>query len=182
MEQAQAATLRLADRLEVRASTLLALHRSDRLTLGEFRTGVALDVARTNTAVVQLSDVAVAQEATRQRGERVRPLGLRPTAEQIDHDRIRADVDRILAERPAVDDLAASQEARLRRLARSEPLLTAAATVHTAMERHGATGWTRLVDRDPCPVCRGWADGVTRAATVRMARHLGCGCIQQPVF
>jgi hypothetical protein len=60
--------------------------------------------------------------------------------------------------------------------------VTVANGVQAAMAGHAATGWVRQLDADPCPACRGWADGQVRPVSTRMARHPGCGCIQAPVF
>lgn len=182
MRNAQAASLRLADRTEDRLAALWRLYDDGNITLPEFKTLSAQTVTQANTAATQLADVAVAAEATRARGETVALAGLRPNEAQLDETRVRRDIDRILADTPDVGDLAVSREAALRRLGRSEPLLTTATAVQAAMAHHDASGWVRELDADPCKLCQGWADGVVRSIDTAMARHLGCGCIQQPVF
>jgi hypothetical protein len=105
---------------------------------------------------------------------------------QLDQSRIAANLDSVLAERPDIAStdelLAESRKVRLSALARSEPLLTVAATVQVGMVRHGARGWVRMTDADPCKLCVGWSDGRVRATSVRMARHNGCACMAAPVF
>jgi hypothetical protein len=185
VEQTQAASLRLADRAERRITGLWQLHLRGQLTRAEFRAIAAASVAEANTAGVGLADIGVAAEATRALRQPVGPLGLSPTAVQVDQSRIAGDIDRIVDDRPVTvpaDQLSESRNERLRRLARSEPLLTVAASVQTAMSGQGADGWTRRLDNDPCPACVGWADGVVRPVGTRMARHLGCACIQQPTW
>jgi hypothetical protein len=182
VRQAQAASLRLAETTAQRVSTLFSLYRTGRMSLAEFKARAAAVIATANTAGVQIADIAVAAEATRQLGRSVGPAGLAPTSVQMNADRIGRDIDRVIAADPDVIDLADSRDSRLRQLARSEPLLSTATAAHTAMSHHGATGWVRVLDADPCKVCRGWADGVVRSVGTAMARHNGCGCIQQPVF
>lgn len=182
MRQAQAATLRLAEATSQRVSELFGFYRTGRLDLDEFKARSAAVIAIANEAGVQIADIAVSAEATRQLGRTIGPVGLRPTRQQTNVDRIGRDIDRVIATDPDVVDLADSRDARLRQLARSEPLLSTATATHAAMTRHGASGWVRVLDADPCKVCRGWADGVVRSVGTAMARHHGCGCIQQPVF
>lgn len=153
---------------------LWALVEAGDLTVPRFRALGASLIAQANQAGVQLADMGLTAEVTRQLRRPTAPLGLRPTPVQVDRDRIAGGIDRIIAE--------PDPKGALARLGRSEPLLTVAATVQTAMVRRGATGWTRQLDNDPCKVCSGWADGVVRSTGTRMARHVGCGCIQQPVF
>lgn len=182
MRKAQTATLRLAEATAQRVSQLFTLYRTGRLSLAEFRARAAAVIATANEAGVQIADLAVAAEATRQLGRTIGPIGLRPSDKQTDPERIGRDIDRVIGADPDVVDLADSRDSRLRQLARSEPLLSTAVATHSAMDRHGATGWVRVLDADPCKVCRGWADGVVRGVGTAMARHHGCGCIQQPVF
>lgn len=182
MRQAQTASLKLAEATAQRVSHLFTLYRTGRLSFEEFRARAAAAIASANEAGVQIADIAVAAEATRQRGEAISALGLRPTRQQTSTDRISEAIDRVIGADPDVVDIADSRDKRLRELARSEPLLSTATATHVAMSHHGATGWVRVVDADPCKVCRGWADGVVRGVGTAMARHHGCGCIQQPVF
>lgn len=182
MKQAQTASLKLAEATARRVSQLWALHLAGDLPLDEFKARSAALIATANEAGVQLADLAVATEASRQLEANIGPLGLRPTAAQTSAERITQAIDSIIAERPDVEDLADSRDLRLQQLARSEPLLSVSTATHVAMDRHGATGWVRQLDADPCKVCLGWADGVVRSLGTAMARHHGCGCIQQPVF
>lgn len=182
VERAQSASLRLSERSEEAVAAYWRAHTDGLLSVAVFRSLAIAAITEANTAGVQLADIAVTAEMVRQQRRTASPLGLRPTSVQVDRRRLDGDIDRILAEAPDVDDLAESREARLRRLARSEPLVTVASSITTAMVARKATGWTRLLDRDPCSICRSWADGVIRSPGTRMARHLGCGCIQQPVF
>lgn len=144
------------------------------LTLPRFRSLGASTIAQANQAGVQLADIGLTAEVTRQLRRPSSPVGLRPTPTQVDRVRIGAEIDRIVA----TQDPAPS----LRSLARSEPFLTVATAVQAGMQRRGATGWTRRLSGASCPLCTGWADGVVRSAETRMVRHHGCDCIQSPVF
>lgn len=182
MKRAQTASLRLADQTEQRVSDLFTLYSSGRISLDEFKARAAAVIATANTAAAHLADIAVATEATKATGRAIDVSGMQPTATQVSLSRIEANIDQILTFEPDVTKIVDSQDARLRQMARSEPLLTTATATQAAMKHHDATGWIRLLDADPCKVCRGWADGVVRSVGTSMARHNGCGCIQQPVF
>jgi len=186
MQQVQAASLRLSDATAAAVLDLWAITEAGQLTEAAFRAEAAAAIATANAAGVTLADLGLAAEVTRQLRTPTNPIGLQPTAVQIDQSRIDANLTTVLTERPdtATTDelLAESRRVRLSSLARSEPLLTVAASVQVGMVRHGARGWVRMLDRDPCKVCRGWADGKVRSVDTRMARHVSCGCTQQPIF
>lgn len=186
MEQTQIAARQLADHTGQRVAALWSLVERGELTAAEFRRLAATAVAAANARGVTLADLGVTAEVIRQLRRPTRPLALRPTAAQLDQRRIARDIDRILDKHPAIADtperLAESREDRLSAWAASEPLLTVATTVGIAMTRRRVGGWTRRLLGDSCPLCIGWADGVVRSPTTRMARHPGCDCIQQPQF
>lgn len=185
MDQVQAASLRLADALGADVAAAWDSFESGVLSRREFEAVVVSLVARANQAGVQLADIGVTTEMVRQTRLPASPLGLRPTAVQVDVDRMIADIDRIVTGSPetvAPEDLSASRRSRLAEWSRSEPLLTVASSVQVAMAERGASGWVRQTDADPCRLCAGWADGVVRSPGTRMKRHNGCACIQRPVF
>lgn len=175
MQRTQTAANRLADDTRAKVEALWAGYRLGRYDLAEFRARAAAVVASANTAGVALADIGLAAEITRQLGRPTRPLGLVPNDVQVDQDRMAEDIDDIL-------DRSDDPEAMLGDWAGSEPLLTVANTVQTGMVRHGIGGWTRVLSGTSCPLCTGWADGVVRSPFVTMVRHVGCDCIQQPVF
>ena len=179
MEQVQASSRRLADVTGRQVVALWARVESGGLSVPAFRAAAAAVVARANARGVALADLGLTAEVMRQLGRRAAPLGLRPTAVQIDQSRMRGDIGRVL-ERHA--DPADSPVAGLTDWARSEPLLTVATAVTAGMVARGARGWTRQLTGTSCQRCTAWADGVVRPAGTRMARHVGCDCIQQPVF
>lgn len=174
MEATQRATRRLAEVTESRLVALWVAVGAGDLTVARFRSLGASLITRANQAGVQLADIGLTAEITRQLHKPASPVGLRPTPIQVDPDRIIADIDRVLTE--------ADPEPHLRRLARSEPLLTVATAVQNGMKARNAGGWTRRLSGASCPLCTGWADGVVRSTDVTMVRHNGCDCIQSPVF
>lgn len=186
MNQTQTVSRRLADRTAARVAELWAMADAGEISPSEFRRLAAIAVASANAQGVTLADLGITAELIRQRRSAARPLGLRPTATQLDQRRIVRDIDRILETNPAIADtpelLAESRRGRLASWAASEPLLTVATTVGVAMVARGAKGWTRQLVGDNCPKCIDWADGVVRAPGTRMARHPGCDCIQAPTF
>lgn len=175
MRATQTAANRLADTTRDQVTALWAQHEAGRLTRSEFRTRAAAVVATANTAGVQLADIGLAAEITRHLRRPTPPLGLRPDPVQVDQARMGGDIDAITSRNAApLDELGA--------WARSEPLLTVATAVQGAMVARGIQRWTRGLSGVSCPLCVGWADGVARPTSVRMARHPGCDCIQQPVL
>lgn len=174
MERTQQASNRLADRTRAEILGLWAQVVAGTLTTSRFRTRAAAVVARANTAGVQLADIGLAAEITRQLRRPTPPLGLRPNRTQVDQSRMARDIDRLTTLDDPTDSLG--------QWARSEPLLTVATAVQVGMQRRGIERWTRGLSGASCPLCTGWADGVARPTSVRMVRHPGCDCIQQPVL
>ena len=178
MERVQTASRRLADDTAAQVSALWARVEGGALTVAAFRAAASAVVARANARGVALADIGLTSEVMRQLGRRAAPLGLRPTAVQVDQSRMRADIDRVLARH---GDPADSPVDGLGDWARSEPLITVATAVQAGLVARRA-GWTRRLAGTSCARCTAWADGVVRPAGTRMARHPGCDCIQQPVW
>lgn len=175
MEQVQAASRRLADRTSAQIRSLWARVKAGEIDVVRFRVLAAAVIARANAQGVTLADLGLVAEVARQTRRAVRPLGLTdPVA--TDQERI----DRVIT--TAITATDSSPVEQLDRVARSEPLLTVANTVQAGMVAHGAGGWTRMLTGTSCPLCTRWADGVVRSSQIRMARHVGCDCIQAPVF
>lgn len=175
MERTQIAANRLADDTRTKVTGLWVLVQNGRLTRSQFRTQASAAVARANTAGVSLADVGLAAEITRQLRTPTPPLGLLPNDVQVDQDRMGDDIDRITGR---VDD----PTGELGDWAASEPLLTVATANQEAMRRRGIDRWVRVLSGTSCPLCTGWADGIARSTDTPMARHVGCDCIQQPIF
>lgn len=183
--------------LHARAGALAAASEHDVLVLwrrrlaGElsepaFTRLAALVVARSNLRAVMLADLALTAALMHHLADVVHPLGLQPTDAEIDAARLGAAVGTVLAAEiksvSTAEELVESRRVRLARLARAEPLSTTQDALGRAMTERDVAGWTRETSAKPCPLCTQWADGQIRPPTVRMARHTGCSCVQQPAF
>ena len=156
---------------------LWALHRDGTLTLGQFKARATAEVAKANTAGVQLADIGLAAEITRALGRPTSALGMVPNDVQVDQDRMAGNIDRILD-----GDWEGDPEDALGDWAASETHLTVATSVQRAMGEQGIERWVRVLSGVSCPICEALADDIPRPVSVPMARHVGCDCIQSPVF
>lgn len=155
-------------------------HQAGGLSEAEFVAAAAAVVARADGHAARTADRAMAIQLSRLLRRRVEP---EPTLIKDQQPRLRDSLSTLLAERPEVATTAAlladSQRARLGRLARSEPLSVGQTAVQKNLQR-AETGWVRVVGPDPCPLCEEWDDGEVRPASVEMAHHPNCSCVQQP--
>lgn len=174
--------LGLSAAAEAEVLALWARYQGGELPEDVFVMAAAAVIDRANARAAVAADVAIAGAVGAQLGRRVLPVGL---AVATDQRRLRDAVTTVLRDEivtaTSPEELAASRSARLGRLARAEPAGSAQDAAVTAMRRHPVAGWTRGVSGKACPVCRRWADGKVRPATVRMLRHPGCSCVPQPV-
>lgn len=155
------------------------------LTPDEFLAIASAAIARANAQGAALADIGLTAEVVRQVRHPARPLGLGANPLALDQARIADALRTAIADQQAEQDVeqaAAAQRNRIAQTARSEPLVTVANATQAGMRHRRAHGWVRELDLNACKVCEGWADGVVRSVDTHMARHLGCGCIQQPVF
>lgn len=175
----------LTDLTEQRVLGLWERQTSGAISRDQFVAAAAAQVAAGNARATSLADVALAVAIADQLGAPLSPLGLLPDPTHVDQPRLRDAVRAVLAADIATattrEELAASQAARLARIARDEVPGTASAAMTAAMRERGVPGWTRVLSADACPLCEGWADGTVRPPTVEMARHTACACVQQPV-
>lgn len=150
------------------------------LTQAEFVGAVAAVIARADGHAVRLADRSMAIQLSRLFRE---PVEQEPTELEDQRARLSNSVSTLLAERPEIATSAAllveSQRKRLGRLARAEPLQVGQTAVQANLER-AELGWVRVTGPDPCPLCEEWDDGEVRPASVHMAHHTGCSCVQQP--
>lgn len=174
MEATQRSTRRLADRTRRIVEGLWQQVLSGTITFALFRSLAASAVAHANAAGVHVADIGLAAEVSRQLRQPVSPLGLRPDPVALDRARMGRDVDRLTAYQDPLPSLS--------NWAASEVYLTVATATQVGMERREISGWTRLLTEPSCPLCIDWADGIVRPTSVRMKRHNGCDCIQQPVL
>ena len=144
----QLALLALASDSEAAAITLWT--QLDELGDNAFAASLATSVAVHNARAAALAETAFAAEATVATRTAVPVLGL-PVVD---------DLDRLTKAATTVLDTARASdvpEKIVGRLARAEPLNTAAKTYSDAIRESTLTeGWTRQMDADPCQLCRWW--------------------------
>lgn len=134
----------------------------------------AAAVALAQTQAVGTADTFLADLYAVDRGTSRPPLGLDPDAYR-NPGKLRDAYATILA-RPREEWFTAA-----RLVAQSEPMWAARTALRDAMVGQGdVAGWTRMTDAEPCPMCRGLADGEVRPPHVDMKQHPGCSCVQQP--
>lgn len=117
------------------------------------------------------------------------PLGLLPADDVATHARsgLVTLLDTLPGDPLADDDGAAAAErrqpitARAVRLARNESLTAGADAYTEGMTLRAVPGWVRVTGPTPCPLCAGLAAGdEVLPPQARMARHVGCSCVQRP--
>lgn len=174
----------LADATRSRVLALWASHEAGTIDRGEFVDAAAAAIAAGNERAAATADVALAVMLARRLDDDAGPAGVaRPDG---DADRLAGAVDEVLDAdidtATSDEELRASRESRLGRLAAAEPLAAGQDAFMAAMAARRVSGWVRVTDPDPCPLCATLADGRVRPPTVQFARHPGCGCIQRPVM
>lgn len=174
---------RLRDLSDTSQTQVLALFdrwQGGGLTEREFIAAVAAVIARADGRAVLLADRSMAIQLSRLLR---RPIDPQPSDFADQRPRLHNSVETLLAERPDIATTAAllslSQRKRLSRLARAEPLQVGQTAVQANLER-AELGWVRVVGPNACPLCQEWDDGEVRPASVSMAHHPGCSCVQQP--
>lgn len=186
MSRFQQATARLGTQTEREVRALWARHEAGEIDRATFVTLAAARIARSNRRAVAMADLALATRIAQVMRRPPTTLGLLPDDREVDQPRIAKSVRTVLAEQivtaGSATELAESRATRLGRLARAETQSTVQDATQRGMAERQLPGWTRETDPDPCPLCTGWADGVVRRPTVRMIRHVGCSCVQQPVI
>lgn len=140
------------------------------LTAEQFIALATAVAVRVNARAAVFADVALAADLTARTGSAVPALGLFP--DPGDADRLDGALRTLLDDGPTRD--------RVTRLARNEPLSSAAEARHDGIARSIHTeGWTRQTDADPCKLCIDLT-GPVLPKYARMARHTGCSCVQIP--
>lgn len=171
--------------------TLIALsERSERQVLSAYRAFLAGNLSRDETIryiasaiavangqAAALADLALAAEIMAALGEAIPVVGLTPAD----------DVERLTKAATTVLTVAEASEvpeAIISRLARSEPLETAARSYGDAMIRSGRTrGWRRQLSAGACQLCQWWSrDGRIWPAEHPFQHHKGCTCTPKPVI
>jgi hypothetical protein len=168
----------LADSTDREVQAVYAAYMAEQLTAAETATLMAMAIARANSTAYTLADVSLAATLTLAVAEPVPVVGVLPRAD---------DVDRLLKAATTVLDVAHDSEmpdAIVSRLARSEPLESAAHAYSAAMQEQPLVeGWTRNMDADPCQLCRWWwREGRIWPKEHPFQTHKGCACTPKPVL
>lgn len=163
---------RLGATTETAAVALYDRWEAGELTDTEFEALLAAVVAAANSRATALADLALAASVSVALRRPVAPLGLLPAPG--DPDRLRTAARTL---RAALGDTPAPA-ARVARLARAEPLTTAANTYSGAVAASPhVTGWTRGLSANACQLCTWWArDGRVWPDDHPMPTHKGCSC------
>ncbi|QZT54606.1 hypothetical protein [Mycolicibacterium austroafricanum] len=142
-----------------------------------FSASLAAVVAMHNAKAAALAETAFAAEASVAAGTAIPVLGL-PIVD---------DLDRLAKSATTVIDVARASdvpESIVGRLARAEPLNTAARTYSTSVRESTLTrGWTRGMDAAPCQLCQWWwREGRIWPKNHPFQTHTGCACVPRPVW
>ncbi len=147
------------------------------ITQAEAEVTIAGIIAAHNSRAAALADMSLAATIMVALGREVATIGVLPAADDI----VRLEK----AARTAIAVAADSNvpEAIVGRLARSEPLETAARSYSLAMKSsQHVTGWVRNVSEGSCELCEWWSrDGKVWDSDHAMPTHKGCTCTQRPV-
>jgi hypothetical protein len=170
----------LADQSENQALTLFS--QLDVLGAEMFAAMLAALIAQHNGRAAALAELALAAELMTQLRTPV-PVAALPaatTAHYLDVERLRKAATTVLD----AADTSEVPEAIVGRLARSEPLETAANTYSQAMRRAPLVkGWVRQLSPTACQLCRWWwREGRVWPAEHPMPVHKGCTCTPKPVL
>ena len=163
---------RLSGQAEAQAVALYQMREAGQVDDDTFVAVLAAIVAAANSRAAALADLSLAAALTVALRRPVAPLGLTPSPD--DPERLSKAASTLLA----VETLTPQ---RVARLARAEPLDTAARSYSQGMAHSPhVTGWTRAVSADACQACQSMAGG-TLPDTVPMWHHTGCTCSPIPV-
>ena len=168
----------LADSNDRQVQAIYALYLSGDLSAAEAAALMAAAIAQANSRAYALADVALAATIMVDTATPVPVVGVLPRAD---------DLDRLLKAATTVLDVAHDSEvpeAIISRLARSEPLESAASAYSEAMQQQPLVeGWVRNMDSDPCQLCRWWwREGRIWPKEHPFQRHKGCSCTPRPVL
>ena len=138
---------------------------------------IASAIAVSNGQAFALADLAFAAEMMTQLGEAAPVTGV--TAPD-DLDRLTKAATTVLE----VADASPVPTAIIARLARSEPLESAANAYSDSMIRSGKTkGWVRQKSANACQLCEWWwREGRVWPAEHPFQHHKGCTCVPKPVI
>lgn len=167
----------LAEDTERRVLDVYRAYLAGHLTRAEAVDRIGLLVSVANRQGVMLADLAFSAEVMAQTGVAAPTVGVTPTD----------DLDRLTQAASTTLDVAetsAVSEAIVARLARCEPLESAAKGYSDAMIRSGKTkGWVRRKSANACQLCTWWwREGRIWPAEHPFQHHKGCTCTPKPVI
>jgi hypothetical protein len=168
----------LADNNDRQVQAIYALYLSGELSAEEAAALMAAAIAQANSRAYALADLSLAATIMVTTATPVPVVGVLPSADQPD---------RLLKAATTVLDVARDSEvpeAIVSRLARAEPLESAANAYSQAMQQQPLVeGWTRNMDADPCQLCRWWfREGRIWPKNHPFQTHKGCACTPRPVL
>ena len=171
------ALVSLSDDCVKQVMGIYALFVAGTLTEEQTVTAIANIIAVANQRAYALADVALAATIVVQLGQPVATVGVLPST---------SDVDRLTKAAATVLKVAEGSEvpeAIVGRLARAEPLETAAGAYSDAMKASPHVGgWVRNISGGACQLCTWWwREGRVWPADHRMPTHKGCTCTPKPV-
>jgi hypothetical protein len=170
----------ISARTEASVDTLFTRRRAGQLDEERFTKAAAAAVDKNNAqAVANTNREVAARKAIAEKKAAVRTAGARPFS---DRPRLEGAVKQTATKKDGTPEDPETRRERLKRLGRSEPYSSAQDAMPKAMEAQGARGWVRVPNAKACKLCRHWADGKIRPASMTMLRHPGCTCLQRPVF
>jgi hypothetical protein len=166
--------LRLSGRSEEQATALFAAWQAGKVDDDTFVALLAAIVAAANNQATALADLSLATAVTVALRRPVVPLGIAPPAE--DPERLRKAATTLLTVKNLTPE-------RVARLARAEPLETAARAYSAGMARSPhVRGWRRGLSGSACQLCEWWSrGGQLWPADHPMPTHKGCSCSPVPI-
>ncbi|WP_454175253.1 hypothetical protein [Gordonia sputi] len=169
--------IRLADDSERRVLSVYEAFLDGVLSRDEAVQAIATLVSAANGQAFALADLAFAAEVMVQLGQAV-PVG--GVTAPDDLDRLTKAASTVLE----VADVSPVSAAIVARLARSEPLESAANAYSDSMIRSGKTkGWVRQKSAGACQLCEWWwREGRVWPAEHPFQHHKGCTCTPKPVI
>ena len=193
VEAYQAQTAALAAGTAVQVAAVFAAVQAGAIVTAEAAGFIAAVVNGANASATTLADAYVSTRIETLTGVPTPPIGV-PTVDAAD--RLEAAVQTILdeAEVPPTEPTASNGDApseslqkaqfRLTRLAQSEPLITTQIIAVEAMDKQPEViGWRRVLDADPCELCRFlYANGRVYKTSTMFQRHPNCNCQPEPVL
>ena len=166
--------LRLSGRAEEQARALFAAWEAGKVDDDTFAALLAAIVAAANNRAAALADLSLATAVTVALRRPVAPMGIAPPTS--DPERLEKAAKTLLA----VENLTPE---RVARLARAEPLETAARSYSTGIARSPhVRGWRRGLSGSACQLCTWWSrGGQVWPADHPMPTHKGCSCSPVPI-